>query len=181
MEIHRKQFRKIIVRGASTAGDAAERQWEDQLATLSAGVMASSGREVDRMSWLDFALNPWPELFTMPPGGVSTKAKDALIRKRFTDRQIGVAYDYFTRADHDVMGGMMGLATYGGRVNTVASDATASAQRGSILDTACNVGWLEQQDEAKNLKWARDFYRELFADTGEHLALLDRAARTTAR
>jgi hypothetical protein len=133
---------------------------------VSAGVPASSGREVDRMSWLDFALNPWPELFTMPPGGASMKGKDALIRKRFTDRQIGVAYNYLTRADHDVMGGMLGLATYGGRVNTIASDATASAQRGSILDTACTVGWLEQQDEAKNLKWVRDFYRELFADTG---------------
>ena len=166
LEIHRKQFGKIIVRGASTAGEAAERQWEAQLATLSAGVMASSGREVDRMSWLDFALNPWPELFTMPPGGASMKGKDAMIRKRFTDRQIGVVYDYLTRADHDVMGGMFGLATYGGRVNTVPSDATASAHRGSILDTACNAGWLEKQDEVKNLKWVRDFYRELFANTG---------------
>ena len=166
LEIHRKQFGKIIVRGASTAGETAERQWDDQLATLSAGITASSEREIDRMSWLDFALNPWPELFTMPPGGASMKGKDALIRKRFTDRQIGVAYDYLTRADHDVMGGMLGLATYGGRVNTVASDATASAHRGSILDTACSAGWLEQHDEAKNLKWARDFYRELFADTG---------------
>jgi hypothetical protein len=166
LEIHRKQFGKIIVRGASTAGDAAERQWDDQLASLSAGIPASGAREVDTMSWLDFVLNPWPELFTMPPGGASMKGKDALIKKRFTDRQIGVVYDYLTRTDHDVMGGMFGLATYGGRVNTVASDATASAQRGSILDTACNAGWLEQQDEAKNLKWVRDFYRELFADTG---------------
>ncbi len=41
-----------------------------------------------------------------------------------------------------------------------------SSNRGSILDTACSAGWLEQHDEAKNLKWARDFYRELFADTG---------------
>ena len=36
---------------------------------------------------------------------MSAKVKDALLNKRFTDRQIGVAYDYLTRTDHDVMGG----------------------------------------------------------------------------
>ena len=166
LEIHRKQFGKIIVRGVSTAGASAERQWNEQLAALSEGIMAPGGREVARMSWLEFALNPLPEMFTMPPGGVSSKIKDALIRKRFTDRQIGVAYDYLTRSDHDIMGGVWGLATYGGRVNSVASDATASAQRGSILDTACNAGWLDPQDEPKNLTWVRAFYRDLFTDTG---------------
>ena len=166
MEIHVKRFGKIIVRGASTAGDVAERQWDDQLATLSAGIPASGGREMSRMSWLDFALDPWPELFTMPPGGVSTKMKDALFRKRFTDRQLSVVYDYLTRTDHDVMGGVFGLATYGGRVNTVASDATASAQRGSILDVACNAGWVDPKDEASHLAWVRAFYHDLFSDTG---------------
>ena len=49
------------------------------------------------MSWLEFALNPFPDLFGVPPGGVSTKVKDALLKKRFADDQIGVAYDYLTR------------------------------------------------------------------------------------
>ena len=89
LEIHRKQFGKIVVRGASTAGAFAERQWDEQLGALSVGLKASSGGEVAQMSWLEFALNPWPELFAMPPGGVSTNVKDALIKKRFTDRQIG--------------------------------------------------------------------------------------------
>ena len=40
------------------------------------------------------------------------------------------------------MGGMLGLMTYGGQVNTIASDATASAQRSAIFDTACNTGWI---------------------------------------
>jgi aclacinomycin oxidase len=118
------------------------------------------------MSWLDFALNPFPDMFAMPPGGVSAKVKDALLKRRFTDRQIGVAYDYLTRTDHDIMGGMLGLATYGGRINTVARDATASAQRDSILDTACNTGWLDPREADKNLRWVREFYRELFSETG---------------
>lgn len=166
LEIHRKQFGKIIVRGVSTAGGGAERQVDGHLAALGEGIVAPHGRELTRMSWLEFALNPLPDLFASPPGGVSAKVKDALIKKRFTDHQIGVAYDYLTRADHDVMGGMWGLATYGGRINTVARDATASAQRDSILDIACTTGWLDPREEAKNLAWVRAFYRELFADTG---------------
>jgi aclacinomycin oxidase len=165
LAIHRMQFGKIIVRGVSTAG-AAERQADDFLAALSQGLHAPRRRELQQMSWLEFALNPFPDLFGAPPGGVSTKVKDALLKKRFTDRQIDVAYDYLTRIDHDVMGGMLGLATYGGRVNTVASDATASSQRDSILDIACGTGWLDPREEARNLTWVRAFYRDLFAETG---------------
>jgi aclacinomycin oxidase len=87
------------------------------------------------------ALNPLPDLFGGgPPGGVRTKIKDAMLKRRLTDRQIDVAYDYLTRSDYDVPGGMIGFATYGGRVNTRASDATAAPQRSSILDMACTGG-----------------------------------------
>jgi len=166
LEIHRKQFGKLIIRGLSTAGDASERQVDDYLAAVCEGVGAPNGRELARMSWLEFALNPFPDLFATPPGGVSIKVKDALLKKRFTDRQICIAYDYLTRTDHDIMGGMLGLATYGGRINTVAPDATASAQRDSIFDIACTTGWLDPQEEAKNLTWVRAFYRDLFAESG---------------
>ena len=166
LEVHRKQFGKIIVRGVSTAGAGAERQWDSHVAALSEGIISPQGRELKRMSWLDFALNPFPDLFAMPPGGVSTKVKDALLKKRFTDRQIGVAYDYLTRTDHDAMGGMLGLATYGGEINVVARDETAAVQRNSILDIACTTGWLDPSEEATNLSWVRAFYREMFSETG---------------
>jgi aclacinomycin oxidase len=166
IEVHRKQFGKIVVRGASTAGAGAERQADEHLAALWQGIAAPTGRERARMSWLEFALNPFPDLFTFPPGGVSMKGKDALLKKRLTDRQIGVAYDHLTCGDHDVMGGMLGMATYGGRINTVPPDATASAQRSSILDLACTTGWLDAKEETANLAWVRAFYRDLFADSG---------------
>jgi FAD/FMN-containing dehydrogenase len=166
LEIHRKQFGKIVIRGVSTAGASAERQVDDHLAALSEGIGAPQGRELARLSWLDFALDPFPDLFATPPGGVSVKVKDALLKQRFSDRQIGVAYEYLTRADHDVMGGMLGLATYGGRINAVAPAATASAQRGSILDIACTTGWVDPGEEARNLAWVRAFYRDLFAESG---------------
>jgi aclacinomycin oxidase len=102
----------------------------------------------------------------MPPDGVSVKVKDAMLKKRLSERQAGVAYEFLTSTHHDVMGGMLGLATYGGRVNTVAPDATASPQRGSILDTACTTGWLDPAEDARNLAWVRAMYRDLFAESG---------------
>jgi FAD/FMN-containing dehydrogenase len=165
-ELHRHQFETIVIRGVSTGGAKAEEQVDDFLAALSDGTIAPQRRTLERMSWLEFALNPFPDLFGMPPGGVSVKGKDALLRQRLTDRQIGVAYDWLTRTDHDVMGGMLGFASYGGRVNTLAPDATASVHRHSILDMACTTGWLDPREEAKNLAWVRGFYRELFAESG---------------
>jgi len=164
--VHRQQLGKIIIRGLSTLGDRAAQQIDDYLSAVSDGLVAPGGREVKRMSWLEFALNPFPDLFAMPPGGVSTKVKDALLKKRLTNRQIFVAYSYMSRTDYDVMGGAFGLATYGGRVNAVPSDATASAQRSSIFDMACNTGWIDPREEEKNLQWVRAFYRDLFAETG---------------
>ncbi len=166
LELHRKQFGKIVIRGVSTAGPAAELQVEDHLSALREGVGPPKGLELARTSWLEFALNPFPDLFGMPPGGVSMKAKDALLKKRLNDHQIGVAYEHLTRADLDVMGGMLGLATYGGKINTVAPDATAFSQRSSILDCACNTGWLNPDEEEANLAWVRGLYRDLFSETG---------------
>lgn len=165
LEAHRKQFGTIVIRGVSTSAKA-ERQVNEYLAALSSGIGAPTNPALTHMSWLNFALDPFPDLFAMPPGGVCTKVKDALLKRRLSDRQIGLAYRYLTSSDYDVMGGMLGLATYGGRVNTVAPDATASAGRGTIFDMACSTGWLDPRDEAANLGWARDFYRDLFAEDG---------------
>jgi hypothetical protein len=166
LEIHRKQFGKIVVRAVSTAGDRADEQMRGHIEALSDSTVSPSVPEVERLSWLEFALNPLPELFGMPPGGVSVKVKDALLKRRFTDRQIGIAYDYMTRDDYDVMGGVLGMATYGGRVNVVSPDERAAPQRSSILDTACNTGWIDPADAEENLRWVRSFYRDLFSETG---------------
>jgi len=111
------------------------------------------------------ALNPAPGLPEPIWRNAVFKLKDALLRKGFTDRQIEVAYHHLTRTDHDV-NVSLGMATYGGRINTVATDATASAHRDSILTTSVAAGWQEPRDEAPTMLWVRRFYRDLFADTG---------------
>jgi aclacinomycin oxidase len=165
--LNRRERGTCELKGLSTAGDDAERLFEDHLAAINDGVGAPCTRERATTTWLTFALNPFPELFRAPGGdSARVKVKDALLRRRLTDRQTTIAYDYLTRSDHEVPGGMLGLATYGGAVNRVESDATASAQRDSIIDMACSVGWMDPRAEGPNLKWVRIFYRDLFADTG---------------
>ena len=163
---HRPQIGKVIVRGHSIDPAIARKQIDDHLAALSGGTKAPASVGVSEMSWLEFALNPFPDLFTMPPGGVSTKGKDAMLKKPLTDQQLETAYYYMTRTDYNVMGGIFAFATYGGRVNSVAADATASAQRSSIFDMACSVGWVDPAEEEESVRWVREFYRDLFADTG---------------
>jgi len=164
--LRRRQYGQVELKGLSTAGAQAERLFDEHLAAIDDGVGVPSTREVARSSWLAFALDPFPELFRAGGGDARVKVKDAFLRRGFTDRQLAVAYDYLTRTDHDVPGGMLGLATYGGRVNAVDPEATASAQRDSILTTACTAGWGDPRDEGRCLAWVRAFYRDLFADTG---------------
>jgi aclacinomycin oxidase len=164
--LRRRQYGKLEMIGLSTAGADAERLFDEQLAAINEGVGVPHTRAVEKSSWLGLALNPFPELFNMGTADAFFKVKDAFLRRRFSDRQIEVAYDYLTRTDHDVPGGALGIVAYGGKVNTVAPDATASAQRDAIQSTACSVGWGDPKDEARSLVWVRAFYRELFAETG---------------
>ncbi|MEP6733129.1 MAG: FAD-binding oxidoreductase, partial [bacterium] len=161
---------KIALRMMSIDDADAEQQCDDHLAAVVEGVGASHTRHVEKMSWLTFALNPFPDLFAIAPGGTSAsqaklKIKDALLRRRHTDRQLGVLYEYLTRADVNVFGGI-GFATYGGRMNAVAPDATAAAQRRSAMDTSYSVGWGDAKDEARSMVWLRALYRDVFIETG---------------
>lgn len=161
-----RPYGKIELKGLSTAGPEAEGLIEEHLAAIENGVGPPDRLDLERTTWLGFALDPFPELFRAATGDVYFKGKDGFLRKRLTDRQLAVAHRQLGRADHEVPGGMLGLATYGGQVNAVPSDATASPQRDSIMTTACAAGWADPGDESRSLAWLREFYRELYADTG---------------
>jgi FAD/FMN-containing dehydrogenase len=162
----RRQAGKIEMRGLSTAGAEAQGLVSEHVTAITDGVEAPHTLDVERSSWLGFALDPFPELFRAGPGDALLKGKDAFLRGRLTDRQLEIAHDYLTRTDYDVPGGMLGMVTYGGQVNTVSPDATASAQRDAILSMSCMAGWQDPADESRMLAWVRAFYRDLFADSG---------------
>ena len=161
---------KIEARGMITAGRDSERLLDRHLTAISEGVAAPHTLEVQQSSWLDFALDPFPEVFATQATGVTAskarlKLKDAFLRRRPSDRQLAVSYDYLVDGPADIGGGM-GLATFGGQVNAVAPEATAYVHRDSAISTSYSVGWQKPEDEARSLTWLRQFYRDVFAESG---------------
>ncbi|HEY6665234.1 MAG TPA: FAD-binding protein [Propionibacteriaceae bacterium] len=165
LAVGRRQHGTIDVTGLTTGRMHADRLLDEHLAAITDGVGAPYTQVRKTKSWLEHALDPAPGLAGVNLEHATFKLKDALLRKRFTDQQIEVAYHHLTRTDHDV-GLTWGMATYGGKVNTVAPEATASAHRDSILTTSVTAGWEDPVDEDVTMMWVRRFYRDLFAGTG---------------
>lgn len=91
------------------------------------------------------------------------KLKAAYLRKFYTDEQIATIYRYMSTQDFIPALIMIG---YGGKVNTVAPDATAIAQRDSILKAAFLSVWMSEAEDEAVLLRVREFYRDLYASTG---------------
>jgi hypothetical protein len=61
-----------VVRGLVTdAGADTERLLDHHLAAINQGTGLTHTRQVAASSWLEFALNPFPDLFAIGPGGVA--------------------------------------------------------------------------------------------------------------
>ena len=161
---------KIELRGMVTAGSESERLLDLHLSAVNAGAGVTHSRELSTSSWLDFAVDPLPEVFATQAAGVSAskarlKLKDAFLRRRYDERQLGVLYAHLAGGPADVGGGI-GICTFGGKVNGVAADATAYPHRDSAISTSYSTGFQNPEDEGRSLSWLRDFYRELFAESG---------------
>ncbi|NGN63602.1 FAD-binding oxidoreductase [Streptomyces sp. A7024] len=90
--------------------------------------------------------------------------KSAYMRKGFPDAQIAALYKNLTETE--LTGVLVAVDSYGGAVNRVAEDATAVAQRDSILKLQYQAYWGEPDEEAAKLAWIRGVYRDVYADTG---------------
>ncbi|WP_214410517.1 FAD-dependent oxidoreductase [Sphaerisporangium fuscum] len=98
------------------------------------------------------------------PGVRRFKIKAAYLRKGYTDRQIAAIHKHFTGEVYNPT--QVLLVGYGGQVNTVAPDATATAQRDSILKAAYLGAWASEADDETNIGLIRDLYRDVYADSG---------------
>lgn len=158
----RRAMGTVTLEGLLPAGPDAERLLDAHVAALSTGTAAPAQREVTVKPWLAHAL----EGAGIDVKQYNIKTKDSYARRRLTDRQIAVVHDYLTRDDHDIVSGAVVLHSFGGRVNTVAPDATAVAQRDSVLKLFFFTAWEDGADEAPYLAWVRELFRDVYADTG---------------
>jgi hypothetical protein len=162
--LNHRNLGKLEIKGVVTAGAKPDGLITEHLQAITSSTGLANNAQIEASAWLQFALNPFPELFQPGFDKVQAKVKDALLRQPFTRDQIATIYKYVTM--NETVGGGFGMATYGGQVNTVAPDATASPQRDCILDVACNTGWGDPEGEKASLSWVRNFYYDLFKNSG---------------
>jgi len=143
-----------------SSGRGAERLMDDYVAAVGHGVKANPVRGHESQPWLQ-AAGAVQESAAAP-----FKAKAAYLRRRYTDRQIDVIHERLSGKEGAHLDGALWLVSYGGAVNTVPADATAVAQRDSILKAIYVAEWEAQQDADPRLTWVRDFYRAVYAESG---------------
>ncbi|MFJ1646567.1 FAD-binding protein [Streptomyces sp. NPDC088258] len=115
---------------------------------------------------------PWLHPITWPGAGEAGdvitrryKIKAAYLRRSFTDRQLATVHRHLTNST-GTPAGALELIGYGGQVNAVPPGATAVAQRDSVMKADFHTVWTDESDDAAGLAWVRDFYRDVYRDTG---------------
>ncbi|TDD61190.1 FAD-binding protein [Kribbella antibiotica] len=126
-------------------------------------------------------LDPKPVVYPVPagpfllktiersiPAGPNTtrnKWKAGYLRKGYTDTQIELIHDRLHDAGNTAETSVL-FVPYGGKVNTVKPDATATAQRDVMCKMVMSMSWNDASEDAKNEAWARKIYADIYKDTG---------------
>ncbi|HTW85192.1 MAG TPA: FAD-binding oxidoreductase [Candidatus Sulfotelmatobacter sp.] len=150
---------------------------DDFLARVSDGVGARGPqtRDIPYLSSFvhdgDYRRMPWIEATqTLNGSGPNQrgKYKSAYMTKPFPDDQIAAIWSALNARQPGAVStqALLQVDSYGGAVNAIAPDATAVAQRSSILKLQYQVYWTDPADDDANLAWIRDFYTSVYARTG---------------
>ncbi|MEV6393602.1 BBE domain-containing protein [Streptomyces sp. NPDC051907] len=112
------------------------------------------------------------------------KYKSAYMNRGFTERQLDVIFSHLTRDDYDNPQALLQVDSYGAAVNLPESGDTAVYQRSSVMKLQYQTYWSWKTDvnddgvadhhdaeadasiEAPHLRWIREFYRDMYEDTG---------------
>jgi hypothetical protein len=112
------------------------------------------------------------------------KYKSAYMRRGFTEAQLDAIYRHLSTEDYDNPQALLQVDSYGGAINLPDSGATAVYQRSSVLKLQYQTYWSWDQDAnhdgvtdyldaeidpaiaAPHLRWIREFYRDVYQDTG---------------
>ncbi|TCO42178.1 FAD/FMN-containing dehydrogenase [Kribbella antiqua] len=100
------------------------------------------------------------------PSPGRNKWKAGYLRKGYRDEQLVTIHKAMTDTSYSAPDLSVLFVPYGGKVNTVASDATATAQREVMCKMVATVGWSDPAEDAKHLAWIRKLYADIYRDTG---------------
>jgi FAD/FMN-containing dehydrogenase len=152
----------------STQIDADEPDAANTLDAFLAEVGAGTGatytvNDHSRVPWF-YAVKEW---FGFVEAAVARwKVKSAYMRRPLPAPQIDALYRQLTRGDYPHPYAMVALVSYGGRINAVAADATAAAQRDSILKLMYVTLWTDPAEDDRHDRWVRECYADVYAATG---------------
>ncbi|MDQ0948204.1 FAD/FMN-containing dehydrogenase [Streptomyces phaeochromogenes] len=141
---------------------ATPKLFDDYLAAVSAGVGVTPTVDTRERPWVEAATEP------TPPFGTYSRHKSigGHLRKPLTADQVGVVYRSLTDPEHSTGAGLVYLAAYGCKINTVSSSATAVAQRDSIFKVWYSTNWSEPSADAAEVEWIRTLRKGVHATTG---------------
>ncbi|HEX7833552.1 MAG TPA: FAD-binding protein [Thermoanaerobaculia bacterium] len=111
------------------------------------------------------------------------KYKSAYMKKPFPNDQVEAIYSWLHTTPNgvdssDMSQSLLQVDSYGGAINTRASDATAVPQRSSILKLQYQTYWINASNPGEgneppyrtqadaHLQWINDFYRDVYASYG---------------
>jgi hypothetical protein len=92
--------------------------------------------------------------------------KSAYVRTAFTDAQLAALYASMTDPGYRNPRAMLVLFSFGGQVNAVTPEATAIAQRSSVLKMLYQTLWTDPTADAAHQAWLRSLYSQVHAATG---------------
>lgn len=124
----------------------------------------------------DHTTVPWTyvvkEWFGFVPAALPRwKAKSAYMRKGMPQSQAAAFWKHMTRDDYSNAAATVVLAAFGGQINAVGHGVTATAQRDSVIKMLYVSLWTKPEEDAKHIAWVREFYRDVYAETGSVPAL----------
>lgn len=122
--------------------------------------------EPTRMPWLQATRYVGTTNPTLNDPSLKGDNKSAYYRTAMPAAHIEELYQHLTREDLVNPTATVQLSGYGGMVNAVAPDATAAPHRESAYKATWSIWWTDPAAEALSLRWIRESYQGLYADTG---------------
>lgn len=127
------------------------------------------GRNFLPLSTTDVTHLPWLYATqTLDGSGANQrgKYKSAYMKEPFPESQIRTMWKWLYTKNFNNAQALLQVDSYGCAVNAVASDATAVAQRSSIMKLQYQTYWWPEKDTQQNLDWIRGFYDEMYGPDG---------------
>jgi hypothetical protein len=94
------------------------------------------------------------------------KYKSAYMKAAFPEHQIKAIHSALTDPRYANPQALLQIDSYGCRVNAQSPDATAVAQRSSIMKLQYQTYWARAEDDQVNLRWINGFYADVYSATG---------------